>query len=300
MQTIISLTLLTSAAAFVGPAGSTKSTALNVATMNKNEFAYGLPGNMIPGVPASRFDFDPLGFSERASPEEMLKYREAELKHGRVAMLAITGMLFAEVWHPMLASINNVPAIYAFQEGIQTSVVLAPVLLGIAAVELVSFPSWIPGEALLKPTAVPGAYANLPGASPWTKDKLSPAEYERKEVVELNNGRLAMLAIAGMVGQELASGAKLTSCRYVRHWCVADATPSAAALATTASAAACTSGPAFPPAAPTPAICSINFEVGEATMPVPRAAGTQRMRTEPHWPVSFIGTVCGKPSLPPQ
>merc|ERR1719353_2489890 len=109
-------------------------------------------------------------------------------------------MLFAEVWHPMLASINNVPAIYAFQEGIQTSV-----LLGIAAVELVSFPSWIPGEALLKPTAVPGAYANLPGASPWTKDKLSAEEYERKEVVELNNGRLAMLACVGLWIQELIS-----------------------------------------------------------------------------------------------
>merc|ERR1711939_1195576 len=82
---------------------------------SSTEFAYGLPGNQIPGVPSSRFDFDPLGFAERASPAEMVKYREAELKHGRVAMLAITGMLFAEVWHPMLYAPSNVPAIFAFQ-----------------------------------------------------------------------------------------------------------------------------------------------------------------------------------------
>merc|ERR1711977_451859 len=58
---------------------------------------------------------------ERASPAEMVKYREAELKHGRVAMLAITGMLFAEVWHPMLYAPSNVPAIFAFQGTLQQS-----------------------------------------------------------------------------------------------------------------------------------------------------------------------------------
>mmetsp|Transcript_34376 Transcript_34376/g.106253 ORF Transcript_34376/g.106253 Transcript_34376/m.106253 type:complete len:235 (-) Transcript_34376:95-799(-) len=204
MQTVSTLALLASASALVAPlAPSTKAAPLGAASMNKNEFAYGLPGNMIPGVPASRFDFDPLGFAERASPAEMIKYREAELKHGRVAMLAITGMLFAEVWHPMLYSVNNVPAIFAFQEGIQTSVILAPVLLGIASVELVSFPSWESTDFMMKPTATPGSYANLPGASPWTKDKLTAEEYERKEVVELNNGRLAMLACVGLWIQEL-------------------------------------------------------------------------------------------------
>ena len=48
-------------------------------------------------------------------------------------------------------------------------------------------------------------YANIEGLSPWTKEKLSPEEYLRKEVVELNNGRLAMIAIAGFVAAELKS-----------------------------------------------------------------------------------------------
>ena len=114
MQLISTLALATSAAALVAPAAPKASTKLDVATLknpSSTEFAYGLPGNMIPGVESSRFDFDPLG--ERASPAEMVKYREAELKHGRVAMLAITGMLFAEVWHPMLYAPSNVPAIFA-------------------------------------------------------------------------------------------------------------------------------------------------------------------------------------------
>ena len=118
MQLISTLALATSAAALVAPAAPKASTKLDVATLknpSSTEFAYGLPGNEIPGVPSSRFDFDPLGFAERASPAEMVKYREAELKHGRVAMLAITGMLFAEVWHPMLYAPSNVPAIFAFQ-----------------------------------------------------------------------------------------------------------------------------------------------------------------------------------------
>ena len=116
MQLISTLALATSAAALVAPAAPKASTKLDVATLknpSSTEFAYGLPGNQIPGVPSSRFDFDPLGFAERASPAEMVKYREAELKHGRVAMLAITGMLFAEVWHPMLYAPSNVPAIFA-------------------------------------------------------------------------------------------------------------------------------------------------------------------------------------------
>ena len=131
MQLISTLALATSAAALVAPAAPTASTKLDVATLknpSSTEFAYGLPGNEIPGVPSSRFDFDPLGFAERASPAEMVKYREAELKHGRVAMLAITGMLFAEVWHPMLYAPSNVPAIFAFQGTLQQSSILSSLL----------------------------------------------------------------------------------------------------------------------------------------------------------------------------
>ena len=73
-------------------------------------------------------------------------------------------------------------------------------------VETASFPGWEPTDFKMKEGYVPGSYANLEGLSPWTKDKLSAEDYRRKEVVELNNGRLAMLACIGLWAQELVQG----------------------------------------------------------------------------------------------
>ena len=47
------------------------------------------------------------------------------------------------------------------------------------------------------------------GFDPLGLKPTDPAELLEMQNKELNNGRLAMIAIAGMVGQELASGAKL-------------------------------------------------------------------------------------------
>lgn len=52
--------------------------------------------------------FDPLGLSEGADPGEIKKWREAEIKHGRVAMLATVGVLVAEVRVPSITSIAAV------------------------------------------------------------------------------------------------------------------------------------------------------------------------------------------------
>lgn len=43
--------------------------------------------------------YDPLGFGK--DDASLFRRRAVELKHGRVAMLAITGNLFAEQWHPL-------------------------------------------------------------------------------------------------------------------------------------------------------------------------------------------------------
>lgn len=43
--------------------------------------------------------FDPLGFGK--DDASLFRRRAVELKHGRVAMLAVTGYLFAEQWHPL-------------------------------------------------------------------------------------------------------------------------------------------------------------------------------------------------------
>merc|ERR1719220_1385707 len=40
--------------------------------------------------------FDPLGFAEKANDATLLRYREAEVTHGRVSMLAVIGFLVGE------------------------------------------------------------------------------------------------------------------------------------------------------------------------------------------------------------
>ena len=40
--------------------------------------------------------FDPLGFAEKADEATLKRYREAEVTHGRVAMLAVIGFLVGE------------------------------------------------------------------------------------------------------------------------------------------------------------------------------------------------------------
>jgi len=45
----------------------------------------------MPGITAPVGYFDPVGYGESVSPEAMLWFRAAELKHSRVAMLAFVG-----------------------------------------------------------------------------------------------------------------------------------------------------------------------------------------------------------------
>lgn len=43
-------------------------------------------------------------------------YREVEIKHGRVSMLAAVGFVVQEVFHPLFGGDIDVPSIIAFQE----------------------------------------------------------------------------------------------------------------------------------------------------------------------------------------
>jgi light-harvesting complex I chlorophyll a/b binding protein 1 len=64
--------------------------------------------------------FDPLGLSEGKSVKELKKWRESELKHGRIAMLATVGVIVQEVFSPFYApefgSADPGPAAFHFQK----------------------------------------------------------------------------------------------------------------------------------------------------------------------------------------
>lgn len=92
MKFTILATLLSSAVAFAPQSTGRVSTAVNSDELNgwvpnESEFAWGLPGSIGPIE-----EFDPLGFAKDTPLGTMLQWREAEVQHGRVAMLAVLGM----------------------------------------------------------------------------------------------------------------------------------------------------------------------------------------------------------------
>jgi hypothetical protein len=71
-----------------------------------SKFCAGLPGSTSP-----LGEFDPLGFTKKMSIEEIKRYRESEVTHGRVAMLATVGYLVGESkFHPFFGGVVSGPA----------------------------------------------------------------------------------------------------------------------------------------------------------------------------------------------
>merc|ERR1719160_1496353 len=60
--------------------------------------------------------FDPVGWTSEIPAGTLLFYREVELKHGRVGMLAALGILVGENFHPLFGGNIDVPAAFAFQQ----------------------------------------------------------------------------------------------------------------------------------------------------------------------------------------
>lgn len=165
------------------------------------------------GVLAPTGFFDPLGLSDvplgrTPSMEARIKYfREAELKHGRVAMLAALGFLVGEQFHPLFGGNIDVPSYIAFQQT-PLQVFWPAVVAVIGAIETTAVSKYqSPADAFwsLKDDAVAGDF----GFDPLGLKPKTDADFLNMQNKELANGRLAMFGIAGMVGQELARHEKL-------------------------------------------------------------------------------------------
>lgn len=168
--------------------------------------AYGLPGALAPvGF------FDPLGFAEKANLPTMKRYREAEVTHGRVAMLAFVGFLVGEAVEGSSflfdAQISG-PAITHFPQVPGGWDALIVTFIGAAEAQRAQI-GWVdPADAkydqpgLLREDYYPGDISFDPfGLKP--KDD---AELNIMITKELQHGRLAMLAAAGFLAQEAVDG----------------------------------------------------------------------------------------------
>ena len=202
MKTAVLSLLATSASAFSIFGEKAATSSAPVATFSVDT---------IPGALAPVGLFDPLGFAAKADEATLKRYREAELTHGRVAMLAVVGFLVGEAVESKTVLFNGDITGPAISQLAQVNPVLWILLgAGIAKAETERAQiGWVapkdvpfdkPGQLL--DSYVPG---NL-GFDPLGLKPESEEEFFAMQTKELQNGRLAMLAAAGFLAQELVDG----------------------------------------------------------------------------------------------
>ncbi|CAM9300097.1 unnamed protein product [Ascophyllum nodosum] len=204
------LALATGANAFVTPslplrvhhAASSSATSLK---MTEDDGPLALP--MFPRAPTldktypGDFGFDPFGLSNIKSVPEWDIYwmREAEVKHCRISMLAVVGVL----WCDQVGSLPGMPSgtnqIKLFsQVWEQQPWIVVAIVVGMSIVE---YSTWGPiNEAQENGGREPGDF----GLDPFDIAN-DPEAKERYQLNEVKNGRLAMIAIAGMFVQGMIS-----------------------------------------------------------------------------------------------
>jgi len=165
----------------------------------------------LPGITGPFGFFDPLGFTQDKLPAEVMLYREAELAHGRVAMMAALGYVVQEQFHPIFPSADG-PVIRELDQVLSTAdgqVGGSILLMAIFFSEIYrANVGWVEPDVEIRTLREGYAPGDL-GFDPFGLKPKEEAAFLSMQNKEINNGRLAMLAVAGMTAEELASGAKL-------------------------------------------------------------------------------------------
>ena len=156
--------------------------------------------------------YDPLGLVANGDQANFDRLRYVEIKHGRIAMLAIAGYLTTAAGVRLPGSISN-------SEGLSFSDIPAGFealknIPGAGLFQLFAFVGFLETFVMkdsangAAPGEFPGDFRN--GALDFGWDKQSEAWKLEKRAVELNNGRAAMMGILGlMVHENLGNGASL-------------------------------------------------------------------------------------------
>jgi len=134
--------------------------------------------------------FDPLGFSNVI---DLRWLREAEIKHGRVCMLAATGMIVQDIaTFPGVGKTFGAAKMTELHDVAVKQGAMQQLLVWLGFLEIFGFVAIV--QMLQGGERQPGDFGFDPlncGANP---DSLA-----RRQLVELKNGRLAMIATGGML-----------------------------------------------------------------------------------------------------
>jgi len=146
------------------------------------------------------YGFDPFGFS---SGDISLSWmREAEIKHGRVCMLAIVGYIAVDLGFRAPGAPASITSFQAHDYAVSSGQMW--VLLAFAGVFEIAGAAGI--AATLQGDREPGDFALYPGA---TIPGNAPKDLTRLRTQEIVHCRLAMLAFSGLITQVALSGGDL-------------------------------------------------------------------------------------------
>merc|ERR1711972_793135 len=150
----------------------------------------------MPGVSGPLGFWDPAGFAK--DEESFFKYRQAEIKHGRVCMSSSLGMLVADKFHPIFDNWNEGPFVSSAASHFS---------------ETATKNFWPAFWIMTAGHELATTFADYDGKEEFDYGfdplNLTPDDPEKAleyKTMELNHGRWAMFCAAGILAQELVTG----------------------------------------------------------------------------------------------
>jgi hypothetical protein len=186
MKLIIAASLLAGAAAFAPASQTATSTTLKASPFEGE----------VGAQPPLGF-FDPLGITNGVDQETFDRLRYTEVKHGRIAMMAVVGYL-TTMSGARFPGLEDVPAGFGAWAALPSSWLIWTVFTGASLEIMMRDASGYGGFE--GPAEFPGDFRN--GYIDFGWDKLDDATKLRKRSIELNNGRAAQMGILGLMVHE--------------------------------------------------------------------------------------------------